>query len=231
MPDRLIITEENQLREVSIPETPSQPFFIKFLAKIISYIFHPLFIPVYLTYLIIEIRSYQFAFINPSDRRLLMLLVIISFSFIPLMSILLLRALNFIDSIYLRTQKERIVPYIICMTFYFSVWFYFKKNHYQPDLVSMALGVFNASVAAFVINIVMKISMHAIAMGVMTTFVALLAFTDSSSYSLYLAITLLLSGIVCTSRLIVSDHSPKEIYFGFVIGGLSQLAAHYFVYS
>jgi hypothetical protein len=231
MPDRLIITEENQLKEVSIPETPQQPLLIKWLATIISYLFHPLFIPIYLTYLIIEIRSYQFAFINPSDRRLLMLLVIISCSLIPLVSILLLRALNFIDSIYLKTQKERVVPYIICMTFYFSVWFYFKKNHYQPDLVSMALGIFNASVAAFLINIVMKVSMHAVAMGVMTTFVALLAFTDSSSYSLYLAVAVLLSGIVCTSRLIVSDHSSREIYYGFVAGVVSQLAAHYFVYS
>jgi hypothetical protein len=68
-------------------------------------------------------------------------------------------------------------------------------------------------------------------MGVMSAFIALLTFTDSSSYSLYLAITLLLSGIVCTSRLIVSDHHPREIYFGFIIGVLSQLAAHYFVFS
>ena len=64
MPDRLIITEENQLKEVSIPETPGQPAWIKFLANTISFIFHPLFVPVYLAYFIIEVRSYQFAGID-----------------------------------------------------------------------------------------------------------------------------------------------------------------------
>jgi hypothetical protein len=64
MPDRLIITEENQLKEVSIPETPRQPLWVQLLAKFISYVFHPLFIPVYLTYFIFEVHSYQFAGID-----------------------------------------------------------------------------------------------------------------------------------------------------------------------
>jgi hypothetical protein len=218
MPDRLIITEENQLKEVSIPETPQQPLLIQWLAKFISYVFHPLFIPVYLTYFILTVRSYQFPGITEKDRFFNLLLVIVSYSFVPLMCVLLLRALNFIDSILLNTQKDRIIPYIICMTFYFSVWYYFKKNHYTNDLISMSLAIFNASIFGFLANIFMKVSMHAIAVGVMTTFIAIFAFTDSSSFSLYLAIAVLIAGVVCTSRLIVSDHSQKEIYYGFLIG-------------
>jgi hypothetical protein len=115
------------------------------------------------------------------------------------------------------------------MTFYFSVWYYFKKNHYVNDLVSMSMAIFNASVFGFLVNISMKVSMHAISVGVMATFLALLAFTDSSSFSLYLSIAVLIAGVVCTSRLIVSDHSQREIYYGLLIGIFSQLAAHYFV--
>ena len=231
MPDRLILTEENQLKEVSIPDTPVQPGWVRMIAKIISYLFHPLFIPVYLTYFILHIRSYEFAGISQWDKSLNFLLALISYAFLPLMCVLMLRALNFIDSIYLKTQKDRIIPYVICMTFYFSVWYYFKKNHYIDDFVSMSLAVFNASIFGFLANIIFKISMHAIAVGVASTFVALLAFTDSISYSLYLAIGVLIAGIVCTSRLIVSDHTQKEIYWGFFIGVCCQLAAHYFVHS
>ena len=115
------------------------------------------------------------------------------------------------------------------MTFYFWNWYVFKNNHEVKDLVSMSMAIFNASVLGFLINISMKVSMHAISVGVMTTFVALMAFTDSSSFSFYLSIAVLIAGIVCTSRLVVSDHSQKEIYYGFLIGILSQLAAHYFV--
>jgi len=231
MPDRLIVTEENQLKEVSVPDVPSQPAWIRFIATIISYVFHPLFIPVYLTYFVFTTRAYQFAGIDPWAKTLKLLLVFITCCFFPLISVLLLRALNFIESIYLKTQKDRIIPYIICMTFYFSVWYYFKKNHEVADLVSMALAIFNASVAGFLLNIIIKVSMHAIAVGVMTTFIAILAFHETVNLSLYLSISFFIAGIVCTSRMIVSDHRPGEIYIGFIAGVLSQLAAQYFVNS
>jgi len=229
MPDRLIITDENQLKEVSIPERPRQPLPIQLSAKFISYVFHPLFIPLYITYFIIQIRSYQLAGINDWINLRILLQVFVNCTFLPLASILLLRALNFIDSVFLRTQRDRIIPYIICMIFYFWNWYVFKNNHEIKDLVSVSMAIFNASILGFLVNISMKVSMHAISVGVMTTFVALLAFSDSSSFSFYLSIAVLIAGIVCTSRLIVSDHSQKEIYYGFLIGILSQLAAHYFV--
>ncbi len=232
MPDRLIVTDENQLKEVSVPELPPQPAWIKVVARVVSYIFHPLFIPLYLAYFIFEVRAYQFAGIGDWNKTLKLLLIAITCTFMPLVSVLLLRALNFIDSIYLKTQRDRIAPYIISMIFYFSTWFFFKKEReVPPDLVSMALAIFNASVAGFLLNITMKVSMHAIAMGVVTTFIALLAFTETVNFSLYLSIALLISGLVCSSRLIVADHRPKEIYVGFIAGILSQLAAHYFVNS
>jgi len=231
MPDRLIVTEENQLKEVSVPEVPPQPTWIKSIAKIVSFVFHPLFIPVYITYFILKIHAYQFAGLDEWRKTLILLLVAITCCFMPLISVLLLRALNFIDSIYLKTQKDRIAPYIISMIFYFSTWYFFKKEHQVPELVSMGLAIFNASVAGFLLNITMKVSMHAIAVGVMATFVAILAFHESVNMSLYLAISLLIAGIVCTSRLIVSDHRPAEIYIGFIAGILSQLAAQYFVNS
>jgi len=229
MPDRLIITDENQLKEVSIPETQRQPLLIQLPAKFISYVFHPLFIPLYITYFIIQIHSYQFAGISDWGNLRILLQVFVNCTFLPLASILLLRALNFIDSVFLRTQRDRIIPYIICMIFYFWNWYVFKNNHEIKDLVSVSMAIFNASVLGFLVNISMKVSMHSISVGVMTTFVALLAFSDSSSFSFYLSIAVLVAGIVCTSRLIVSDHSQKEVYYGFLVGILSQLAAHYFV--
>ena len=232
MPDRLIITEENQLKEVSIPETPYQPVWIRLLAKIISFVFHPLFIPVYITYFVITIRSYEISGLDDWGKLRRLLQVFVNCTFLPLVTVLLLRALKFIDSVFLKTQKDRILPYVICMIFYFWNWYVFKNNYRdEKDLISISMAVFNASVFGFLVNISMKASMHAIAVGVMSTFIALLAFTDTISYSFYLSFAILISGVVCTSRLIISDHRPKEIYYGFLIGVFSQLAAHYFVNS
>ena len=228
MPDRLIITGENELKEISIPETPRQPLVIQLLAKFVSYVFHPLFIPIYITYFIIKVRSYQFDGLSDWVTELKLLKVAVSCTFLPLVTVLLLRGLNFIDSIFLKTQRDRIIPYVICMIYYFWNWYTFKNLRDVSDLVSTSMAIFIASVLGFLANISMKISMHAISVGVMTTFLALLAFTDSNSFSLYLSIAVLIAGIVCTSRLIVSDHSQKEIYVGFLVGIVSQLAAHYF---
>jgi hypothetical protein len=35
----------------------------------------------------------------------------------------------------------------------------------------------------------------------------------------------LIAGLVCTSRMIVSDHTPKEVYLGLLAGMLCQFAA------
>ena len=77
-------------------------------------------------------------------------------------------------------------------------------------------------------NIFFKISMHAIAMGGMLMFALLFAFNDSYSSGLYLSVAMLIVGLVCTSRFLVSDHSAREIYSGLVVGMLAQLIAWYF---
>lgn len=47
----------------------------------------------------------------------------------------------------------------------------------------------------------------------------------ASGITVPMMVTLLLTGIVCTSRMIVSDHSQKEIYTGFITGVLFQFIA------
>lgn len=231
MPDRLIVTDQSQLEEKGISEMPEQPAWAKFIATIFSYVFHPLFIPVYITLFLIRVHPYLFAGIDEWGKFANLLQIFVNCTFLPLVSILLLKALKFISSVHLETQKDRIIPYMICMIFYFWNWYAFKNNHGVKELTSLSMAIFNASVFGFLANISFKVSMHAIAMGVLSAFMALLAFNDSSSLTLYLSIAFLVSGIVCTSRLVVSDHSPKEIYFGFFIGVFSQLAANYFVNS
>ena len=46
-----------------------------------------------------------------------------------------------------------------------------------------------------------------------------------ANFTFYLSGALLIAGIVCTARLIASDHTPKEIYVGLLVGAISQLLA------
>ena len=78
-------------------------------------------------------------------------------------------------------------------------------------------------------NIYMKISMHAIAMGVTVSFMILFSLTQSAHPGIYISVTFLIAGLVCSARFIVSDHAQKEIYGGLLAGFTALLIALLFV--
>jgi hypothetical protein len=210
-------------------ETTTFPLTVRIAARVVSVVFHPLFIPVYVGYFLIYSTN---AFPGFDERRKTFLLIqfLVSYTVLPLAAILLLKALGFVQTVYLKTQKDRIIPYIACGLFYFWIW-YVLKNQLQPkEAVTFSLAVFLASSGGLLANSYMKISMHAISAGVLATYVMLLAFVLPVALGFYIALSLLIAGAVSTARLVNNDHHPIEVYAGLAIGLLAQLLAYYFVY-
>ena len=208
----------------------AQPWIIRFCANFLSFIFHPLFIPAYIAAFLLFVHPYAFSGFSPKLKMLRFISVGLLTAFFPAFVVLLLRRLGFIQSIYLKTQKERIIPYVASMFFFFWI-FYVSRNlaDSPPVFVILLLGVFISSIAALMSNIYFKVSMHAIAMGGMVCFFEILAIQGSFSMGIYLSLAVLIAGLVCTSRLLVSDHHPFEVYAGFFLGVISQAIAAFFV--
>ena len=216
------------LKESSSKEELFHPV-IRIAARIISFIFHPLFIPVYISWFLIYINP-LFPAINPSDKWILLLRFIVMYTVFPLVTVFLAKGLGFIQSIFLKTQKDRIIPYIVCGIYYFWMWYVLKNQPEFPRyFVMLSLAIFIASFLGLIINSFMKVSMHAISVGVMITFILLLAFLTDANYGFYIAIAFLLAGVVSSARLINSDHYPIEVYAGLVVGIVAQLVAYYFL--
>ena len=226
MSTRLMVSQSSELEEFR--ETGHQPQnpAIRLAARAISYVFHPLFVPVYIAWFLITVQPYLFASFKPTEKVIALLRFIIMYSFFPLVTVLLARGLGFIDSIYLKTQKERIIPYIACGIYYFWMCYVLRNQpQFSKEVVQLSMAIFIASSIGLLVNIYMKVSMHSISMGILLAFMSLLALTQPANYTVYMAIAFLLAGLVCTARFIVSDHSAKEIYTGLLVGGLSQLIA------
>jgi membrane-associated HD superfamily phosphohydrolase len=216
------------LKESSSKEELFHPV-IRIAARIISFIFHPLFIPVYISWFLIYINP-LFPAINPSDKWILLLRFIVMYTVFPLVTVFLAKGLGFIQSIFLKTQKDRIIPYIVCGIYYFWMWYVLKNQPEFPRyFVMLSLAIFIASFLGLIVNSFMKVSMHAISVGVMITFILLLAFLTDANYGFYIAIAFLLAGAVSSARLINSDHYPIEVYAGLVVGIVAQLVAYYFL--
>jgi hypothetical protein len=229
MSTRLAVDDKHELKEINIPDLPPQPKIIRLSATIISYIFHPVFIPVYVAWFLVNIQPYLFADFNGWRKTMLMVQFLVTYAFFPLFTTLLLKGLGFIQSIFLKTQRDRVIPYIACMIYYFWIWYVlFRQTEFPSAMVQFTLAIFIASIGGLMANIYMKVSMHAIAAGVLAAFMMLFALSQEINYGIYAAAALLITGLVCTARFIVSDHSAKEIYIGLLIGIASQLAANWF---
>jgi hypothetical protein len=206
-------------------EKNNLPAIVRFPAHVVSFIFHPLFIPSYIMAFLLYKHPYAFAGTNDQLKLFRFLSVVFITAFLPAFSIFLMKQLGFIQSIFLRTQRDRIIPYIVSMIFYFWAWYVSKNLHDDAALIAMLLSTFIGCIAGMMANIYFKISMHGIAMGALFTFFVWLAFNGTVALGSYLAIATFIAGLVCTARFIVSDHTSFEIYAGFFTGLLCQLVA------
>lgn len=212
--------------EVIQPEKVS--VFLKWPAVLLSYIFHPVFIPLYATLFLVYVHPAYFSGFSDANKFRTILIVAQNAVFYPLFCIALLKGVGFIDSIYLRTQKDRIIPYIACGIFFFWTFLLFKQQAAYPRIMpSFFLGVFLSSSAALIANIYFKISLHAIALGGWLGLFLVVARTNTMLMTWPLAAVILICGIVCTARLVLGHHTNKDVYGGLFLGLLMQFVAAY----
>jgi hypothetical protein len=196
---------------------------IQVIAKTVSIIFHPLFIPVYGLWLLLYYTN-VFPGVTGIQKSLLLIRFLVMYSLFPLVTVLIAKGLGFVKSIYLRDAKDRIIPYIACGVYYFWMWWVLKNQPDQPrELVKLGLAIFVASSAGLIVNSFIKVSMHGMSVGVMLTFLLLMALHSEENIGYYLSFALLAGGVISTARLINSDHDPIEVYLGIFIGVVSQL--------
>jgi len=201
----------------------------KVFAYLNSYFFHPLFVPLYIILFLLYVHPSAFTGFSDVAKVRVIFIVIINLLFFPLISVLLLKAVGFIDSIYLKNQKDRIIPYIASGIFFFWAYHVFKEQSQYPELwVSYLLGLFLASSAALIANIYFKVSMHAVGVGGWLGLFFLMFNSKEMMMTWPLAAVLLITGMVCTSRMILKAHNAIDIYGGLFIGVLTQLAGWYF---
>lgn len=206
-------------------QSAMHPPVLRLLAKFSSWIFHPIFVPLYVTWFLVYVHPSFFAGFSMESRNRVLMLIALNAVFFPLVTVLLLRALKFIDSIYLRTQRDRIIPYVASMTFFFWTQYVLREQTLIPRvLVSFMFGVFIASAASLIANIYQKVSMHTVGMGGLVGILVVIAWRNPESIPVPLAIATIIAGWIGTARLLVSDHTSSEIRLGYLIGFVCQLA-------
>ena len=220
---------------------------LRLLARLISFIFHPLLIVTYMLVLLLLVNPYLFGVssIGDSASKLLILQIFLSTFFIPGVAVAMLRFTGIISSFEMKNKQERIGPYIITGVFYLWMFRNFLTNPSIPTaFTSFLLGATIGLFFAFFINIFSKISAHAVGVGGLLGMVVITmllfsydTFTILSargtlevSMSTVLLITIVIAGLVGTARMALEAHEPMDLYGGYLVGFASQFMALRFLF-
>lgn len=191
------------------------------LLKSISYIFHPLLMPLFG---VIFYFSKSPRFIAPEVIQAKLISLLILTVLLPILLYFLLKTLGKVRSIHLRSTKERIYPLILNCIVIVIVLQRILTPTQAIELHFFFLGILLSNMSCLILVIFkFKASIHMIGVSGLFMFFIALSIHFSININGTLAMTASIIGAVATSRLHVKAHSSKELIMGLFIGLIPQL--------
>ena len=190
------------------------------IARFITYLFHPVFLPLYCLMLLFSFKSsFNFEFILKAQLMLLAFVAVTTIIF-PLLMLFLMKWQGFIKDYKLESRRERLLPYLITSIFYFLAYNMFNRMQLHSIYTSYILGAAIILVVVVFINLWWKISTHMAGIGGVFGMIIGISLTLSLELLLILMVTTILAGLIGYSRLKLNAHKPSEIYTGFLVGAM-----------
>jgi membrane-associated phospholipid phosphatase len=211
------MSEENKVNEpIAIPlETR--------FAKLITAVFHPLFIPTYGMCVLYRIFSNMYFIRDVRIPLLLIGITLVSTCLLPALSVFLLLRSQKLSNLQMEERKERTLPFLITVAYYLFAY-YMLREFPVPSGMLRAIRVFTLGAASALsitigINFMWKISAHAVGMGGLCGAMAALTFFLPVPPSLnWFCLVVFLAGLVGYARLQLQAHTPAQVYAGYLLG-------------
>ncbi len=196
---------------------------MKVASKIISYLFHPLLIPTWMILLMQYANPYWFFEIK-AKLGVPVIAAVTLYTFIyPMIAILLLRKLEFIDSLEMPDSKQRIIPMIITIVLYVWVYLIFKSKGFPLIAKVFMMGTLVSLFLSFFINVFQKLSLHMVGISGALIASLLVLYTSAVDIRSIFLLIVVATGAVASARLYLEAHNWKEIYAGFLVGIFGQV--------
>ncbi len=187
------------------------------VAKVISLLFHPLFMPLY-GLLIIFSAPTLLGYLPLAVKKILLVIITINNVLIPLTLLPFFRFRNVISSYAIEDRKERIIP-MLAVTFLYSVTSIIVYRLQIPVfLKTIIIATAFLSLGVTLVNFWWKISVHSVGAGALVALVFFLSVKMYTALTWHLIGVILVGGVVLSSRLRLNSHTPAQVWAGFALG-------------
>lgn len=194
---------------------------IHHILKSISYIFHPLIMPIlgvsYYFYISPKFFPKDIVYAKVVSLSILMFVL-------PILLYFLLQTLGRVSSIELSTTKERIIPLAMyCLIILLVLLKVIDQNDIM-ELYYFFLGILISTLTCLILAVMkLKASIHLIAISGLFMFFIALSVHFRININGTLALMCIIMGAIATSRLHLKAHNSKELLLGFFVGMVPQL--------
>lgn len=198
-------------------------------AKLISFIFHPIIVPIAsaLLYFILIPNH-----IPKNITYYILGLIFITTYILPVVLLFILKKTQLIEDFHLKTIDERKFPII----FFTILSFLIGRLLLKPAIVDVLGYSFIAiSISMLVVYLLfflkIKTSLHTLAIAGQIGFITIISYHYKNNLLVLLVFLFLLLGIIGSSRLKLKAHTSLEVLLGFFIGFLPQFILYsYYTY-
>ena len=185
-------------------------------ARVLSMVFTPFYLSLVG---LIALFTFSYLSLMPWAYKLTVLTLVYLFTIlIPTLLIHFYRNYHGWTLIELGKKERRVVPYLLSIVSYFVCYYVmhrFNIPHFMSNILMAALII---QILCALINVWWKISTHTAAiggvMGALQAFAVIFGFNPIG----WLCLVLILAGMVGTSRMILRQHSLRQVCYGFMLG-------------
>ena len=190
----------------------------RLIAKIISVIFHPLFMPVYGILILFFISGTFLSYLAGPVKNIVLIIIAVNTIILPLSVVPFYISQKIIKSIHMNTSRERIIP-LTMNSIFFYLGFYLLNRLQVPDLIKMyVLASFSVVVVTLLVSLKWKISIHMVGIGGLTGAIISISWHLGVDMKAIWMGLILCSGLIGFARLELNKHTPAQVYSGFFAG-------------
>ncbi|TAH25410.1 MAG: hypothetical protein EAZ07_07075 [Cytophagales bacterium] len=208
---------------------------LNLFCKIISVIAHPLLITTYLCALLLFFTKGLIGNFSFDKNLSLINLIFICTFILPLLVVILYLITKdgtfHLKNILIEDANKRVIPFTLVAVIYAYLSYFLFTNWYSQIIIAIVFASISLSIfTSAIISIFWKISIHSVGIGGLTGFISII-YLKYFQFDLLIAlfISILMSGIIMSSRIHLNAHYHSQVYSGWLLGFVLCYSSLYFL--